>query len=102
MRRNKYIKLDNKEELELYKFIESEGRAREKRRAMAILMSNDKKSVKEISNKFKMNTDTVYDWLNNYSKDGLKGLVDKPILGRPKKLKKEHNEEIKEVLKKIC
>jgi transposase len=100
MRTNKYLKLEIDTQTELYKFIESSNKPRDKRRAMAILMSHDKKSVVEIATKLGMNPDTVYDWLNKFTTYGLDGLKDKPISGRPKKLKEENQENIKKVLKK--
>lgn len=100
MRTNKYLKIDTQTESELYRFIEVSNKSREKRRAMAILMSYEKKSVPEIAKKMGMNPDTVYDWLINFTKAGLDGIKDKPIPGRPKKLKTENEEAIKEVLKK--
>ena len=42
----------------------------------------------------------TYDWLVKFTNHGIKGLMDKPIPGRPKKLKIEHEKDIKEVLKK--
>jgi transposase len=101
MRTNKYLKIDIQSESELYKFIEISNKPREKKRAMAILMSSDKKSVPEIAKKIEMNPDTVYDWLINFTKDGLEGIKDRPISGRPKKLRIQNDESIKEVLKKL-
>jgi transposase len=100
MRTNKYLKIDMQSESDLYKFIESSSKPRESRRALAVLMSNDKKSVPEIAKKIGMNSDTVYDWLINFTKYGLDGITDKPISGRPKKLRKQDEENIKEVFKK--
>ncbi|MBC8236784.1 MAG: helix-turn-helix domain-containing protein [Helicobacteraceae bacterium] len=100
MRTNKYLKIDIQSELELYKFIEISNKPREKRRAMAILMSNDKKSVPQIAKKLNMNPDTVYDWLINFTNTGIDGIRDKLISGRPKKLKIQNEEVIKEVFKK--
>lgn len=97
---NKYLKIDTQTEASLYRFIESSKKAREKRRAMAILMSGEKKSVVEISKKLEMNTDTIYDWLILFTAEGIEGIKDKPILGRPKKLQIEDEKSIKEVLKK--
>jgi len=96
----KYLKIEKQTESDLYKFIEVSSKPREKKRAMAILMSNDKKSVPEIAKKLEMNPDTVYDWLINFTNGGLDGIKDKPISGRPKKLKTQNEEVIKEVLKK--
>ena len=63
-------------------------------------MSNNKNSVQEIAEKLSVNQDTVYDWLVKFTNHGIKGLMDKPIPGRPKKLKIEHEKAIEEVLKK--
>ena len=57
-------------------------------------------SVYDIANKLEVNIDVVYDWLIKFTNLGIEGLKDKPISGRPKKLKIEHEKEIKEVLKK--
>ena len=100
MRTKKYLKIDENTELELYNFIEISKQPRAKRRALAILMSNNKESVPQIAKKLNMNPDTVYDWLIKFTNYGIDGLKDKPISGRPKKLKIEHEEDIKEVLKK--
>jgi putative transposase len=99
MRTHKYLKIDKQTQKDLYEFIES-SKARERRRAIAILMSNDKKSVSAIAEQLGKNPDTVYDWLNNFTAYGLEGLKDKPITGRPKKLKEEDQNSIEEVLKK--
>lgn len=101
MRRNKYLIIDKTTELELYNFIEKSNQKRAKKRALAILMSNNKKSVPIIAENLNMSRDTVYDWLIKFTNHGIDGLKDKPIPGRPKKLKNEHQKEIKEVLKKI-
>ena len=100
MRTKKYLKITVDRETELYSFIESSSKSREKRRALAILMSNEHKSVQEIAKKLKVNQDAVYDWLIKFTNFGIDGLKDKPIPGRPKKLKIEHKKDIKEVLKK--
>ncbi|MEA1983143.1 MAG: helix-turn-helix domain-containing protein [Campylobacterota bacterium] len=57
MRTNKYLKIEIQTELDLYKFIEVSNKPREKKRAIAILMSNDKKSVPEIAKRLDMNRD---------------------------------------------
>lgn len=100
MRTKKYLKIDKETESELYKFIENSDKPREKRRTLAILMSNDNHTVQEIAKKLKVNQDAVYDWLIRFTNLGIEGLKDKPIPGRPKKLKIEHEKDIKEVLKK--
>ena len=100
MRTKKYLKIDKKTELELYNFIEISNKPRVKKRVLAILMSNNKNSVQEIAEKLNVNQDVVYDWLVKFTNHGIKGLMDKPIPGRPKKLKIEHEKDIKEVLKK--
>jgi len=100
MRTKKYLKIDKQKELELYNFIEISNKPRAKKRALAIIMSNNKNSVQEIAKKLNVNQDAVYDWLVKFTNHGIKGLMDKPIPGRPKKLKIEHEKAIEEVLKK--
>jgi len=100
MRHNSYIKLDEKEESELYKFIEESNKAREKKRAMGVLLNSQKRSVLDISKKLDSCTDAVYNWLIRYKEGGTQFLKDIPQSGRPKKLKVEDEENIKEVLKK--
>lgn len=100
MRHNSHIKIDEKEESELYKFIENSHKKREKKRAMGILLNSQGVSVFEVSKKLHACTDAVYNWIISYKSGGVQALVDKPLPGRPKKLKSEHQEDIKEVLKK--
>jgi len=100
MRTKKYLKIDENVESELYNFIEISKQPRAKKRALAILMSNNKRSVLQIAKRLNMNPDTIYDWLIKFTHFGIIGLKDKPIPGRPKKLRIEHDEDIKEVLKK--
>lgn len=100
MRTKKYLTIDKDTEFELYNFIEKSNQPRAKRRALAILMSNDKNTVQEIAKRLKVNQDAVYDWLIKFTNFGIEGLNDKPISGRPKKLKIEYEKDIKEVLKK--
>ena len=100
MRTKKYLKIDKETELKLYNFIELSNKPREKKRALAIVMSNNRNSVQEIAEKLNVNQDVVYDWLIKFTNHGIIGLMDKPIPGRPKKLKIEHEKDIKEVLKK--
>jgi len=97
---NKYIKITEQIESKLYKFIEYTTKSREKKRAMAILLNSQKISVFKVADKLEVNQDAVYDWLIKFTSYGIEGLKDKPIPGRPKKLKIEHKEEIKKVLKK--
>jgi len=100
MRTNKYLKIDKETERKLYNFIETSNQARARKRALAILMNNNKQSVTIIAQDLNMHSDTVYDWLIKFEKFGIDGLKDKPIPGRPKKLKIEYEEDIKKVLKK--
>ena len=100
MRHNSYIKLNEKEESKLYRFIEESNKAREKKRAMGILLNSQEISVLEISKKLSSCTDAVYNWLTRYREGGVSFLKDIPQSGRPKKLKFEDEEKIKEVLKK--
>ena len=100
MRHNNYIKLDKKEESELYRFIEESNKAREKKRAIGVLLNSQKISVLDISKKLNSCTDAVYNWLIRYREGGTQSLKDIAQSGRPKKLQVEDEETIKEILKK--
>jgi transposase len=96
----KHLKIDIETQADLYNFIDKSKKPQERKRAMAILMNSNKESVKVIAKKLEKNPDTIYDWLNNFTAYGIDGIRNKPIPGRPKKLKKDYEESIKEVLKK--
>lgn len=86
MRTNIHLIIDTQTELDLYQFMAISNKPREKK-SMAILMNSDKKSVCEIAKNLGMNPDTVYDRLIHFTKNGLEGIKDKPLSGRPKKIR---------------
>lgn len=97
----KYLEIDTQTESKLHKFIESSNnKSWERKRALAILMSSTKTTVNQIAKKLEMAPDTIYDWLIKFTNLGIEGLKDKPKSGRPRKIRIEHQEDIKKVLKK--
>jgi len=52
-------------------------------RFKAILLSSQGKQVKDIASIFEVRTRTIYQWMDNWEKDGLLGLLTKPGQGRP-------------------
>ena len=55
---------------------------RVRNRAHSILLSDRKFTIKEISDIFQLNRDTVSLWIDNRERDGLAGLPDNPGKGR--------------------
>ena len=56
-----------------------------RKRAHAILLSDKKYKIEEISNIFEVDRDTVCNWFNRWESEGMSGLEDKPRSGRPRK-----------------
>ena len=63
-------------------------------RLLALLQLKSGKTIKEITEIFKVHRDTVRNWIRKSSM-GLNGLADKPMTGRKPKLKKEDEEAFK-------
>ncbi len=96
----KYITLNPDTQAQLYRFIQESTKKREKRRALAILMSMERKCVAHIAQTLEMNPDTVYDWLNHFEAKGLGGLKERPMPGRPRIFQTKDAAAVTEVLKK--
>lgn len=64
----------------------------------AILLSSEGKSVPELMTIFGVRKNTVYDWFNNWEKDGIKGLEIKPGRGRKSKIPSE-SKVVKDLIK---
>lgn len=54
-----------------------------RRRAHAILLSNNEHTINQISKVLCVGRDTVSIWIKTWETDGLEGLIDKPRTGRP-------------------
>jgi transposase len=68
----------------LYEGYEKGEKKRYRRRCHAIyLMYSQGKSLNEIVSLFNVDRDTASRWLNRYESEGIGGLKDRPIPGRP-------------------
>lgn len=62
---------------------------RSRSRAQAILLSNRKYTIKQLSDIFVVQRDTLFNWLTRWDNDGVVALLDAPREGRPPKLSPE-------------
>ncbi len=62
-------------------------KTRMRERAHMILLSNQGRSIRDICSLVYRSENTVAAWLNAYEREGFLGLYDKPIPGRPSKVK---------------
>jgi transposase len=69
-----------------------------RRRAHAILLSDQGHTVNEISGILKVRRDAVSTWLKNWAASGLDGLIDKPRSGRPRALDEHDHKRIQELV----
>jgi len=67
-------------------------------RAHMILLSERGYTVPEITDLHDVNDDTVYKWFDRFDEEGPEGLYDRKREGRPPKIDKEAEEELKRVL----
>lgn len=72
---------------------------RVKMRFNSILLSDRKFTIKEISNIYQMDRDTVSIWIKNWEQDGIMGLFDKPKVNRKPTLTEEELEILKELIR---
>jgi transposase len=98
----RYIKnLSDKVIKSLEEIIKEDSRYRSRHRAQAILLSNQGKSVKDLTDIFGYSQRTIYRWFNRFSDDNLNTLHDLGGRGRKPFLNIEKDEKIvKEIIKK--
>lgn len=68
-----------------------------RRKCHCILLSFEKKTVKELSTFFKVSHHSIYAWLNLWEKSGIKALELQPGRGRPPKLRETDEQAVKQV-----
>lgn len=69
-----------------------------RRRAHAILLSNDDHTINQISEMLAVRRDTVARWLDAWERGGLDGLTDKERAGRPAIYDEQDRERLKALL----
>ena len=70
-----------------------------RKRAYAVLLSNEGFTLKELSRFFAKSRQTMSTWLHNWEEDGICGLLDSPRSGRPSKLSAANRQEAIELVK---
>lgn len=69
-------------------------------RAKAILLSAQRKNVKELAGIFNKTTRTIYSWIDRWENNGINGLEDKDRSGAPSQLTDSEKEIVVKILKK--
>lgn len=91
----------SEDEVQVLRFLMDHGSTpRERHRAHAIILSHERKTVNEIAEIFGVDRDTVTNWLNRWTKDGLDGLADKPRSGATPTLDESERQTALEFLEK--
>ncbi len=89
------LKLTEEQVAELELIIKQDKRYRVRNRANAILYKSKNYKVDEITKMLGVKPQTVYVWLREFGKEGIKSLYEKKGKGRKSILKIEDSEEIK-------
>ena len=101
-RKSKYIEnLTGEQKSSLKKGYTFEKRRLFRRKCHCILLSHEKKTVKELSSFFGISIHSIRKWLNLWERQGIEGLKLKPGRGRKPKLKtdeKTHVETVKTLI----
>ena len=71
-----------------------------RQRAHAVLLSAQKRPIKEIAEIFQVHRDTVARWIKHWESSGVQGLADDPRPGAPPQLDAEEKEFLLELIKK--
>jgi len=93
------IQLSNEQQLELENY-RKQASSKDSEKALMVLLSNDGKSVSEISLTLKRNQHTVRDWLKRYKVQGAKGLRRNFSPGRPGNIRDKIKQHIEKIIKK--
>ena len=92
------IQLSNEQQLELENY-RKQASSKDSEKALMVLLSNDGKSVPEISSMLKRNQHTIRDWLKRYKVQGAKGLRRNFSPGRPGTIRNKIKQHIKKIIK---
>jgi transposase len=96
----RFVQPLSEEDKEILQYLRDKGETpRIRRRAHAILLSNEGYSVNEIAQIFDSNRETVCLWLARWEESGPIGLGDMPRSGAPPTLNEEEQERVLEFLK---
>ena len=76
--------------------------ARATRRMLALALVLDGRSRTEAAQSCGMDRQTLRDWVHRYNAEGLAGLVDRPLPGRPPRLSAEQMRELAVIVETGC
>ena len=91
------IRLSKEQQKRLESF-RRQASSKDSEKALMVLMSNDGKTVSEISKILKRNPHTVRNWLKRYMNQGIEGLNRNFSPGRPNTIRLDIQEHIKKII----
>ena len=92
----KYVTgLTREEEEKLMEIMKKGKSEKERRRAHCIILNNKKYSVDSIAEIYNKHRNTISELIDKWEKEKYEALIDKARSGRPSKLNKEEQEEVK-------
>ncbi len=91
--------LSNEEKIQLHDINHISSITRVRQRSHAILLSDKKYTINQLSDIFEVDRDTVRQWIDQWELYRVEGLKDKPKSGRPPKLKKSAQNKALELAK---
>jgi len=94
MRKRRIKSLPEPQKQTLLEMYRNHQKSRMRERAHMVLLSSQKRSIKEICSIVFRSENTVITWLNAYESMGFLGLYDEDIPGRPPRLDKDQQEQI--------
>lgn len=98
----RFIKLSEPEIKTLQEGHKNGSQFQFRQRCFCLVLSNQGKSVSQLSQLFEVSRITVYAWLNAWDKSGITGLMNRPGQGRKPILSLQNPEHIKQVKNAIA
>lgn len=92
------IQLSNNQQIELKNY-RKQASSKDSEKALMVLLSNDGRSVSEISLMLKRNQHTIRDWLKRYKSQGIEGLHRNFSPGRPSTIRDKIKQHIGKIIK---
>jgi len=91
------LEINETSKREIREIIKKDERYRVRKRASAILYKNQEYKVTEIAKILEVRTETIYEWINKYKKEGIASFYDKKGKGRKRILEDFQLGKIKEL-----
>jgi transposase len=94
-RKKRFINLTDLQKCSLQKGYKTGKSHLFRRKCQCILLSDEGKTVAELSKLFGVSAISIYNWLNSWESGGIEGLKLKPGRGRPAKLRADDQKQVK-------